>query len=50
MDLNYVTINNVLMKRGKGMNEKKKRKVISWEEIKERFKRESKNNGRDKKV
>lgn len=50
MDLNYVTINNVLMKRGKAMNEKKKRKVISWEEIKERFKRESENNGRDKKV
>ena len=32
------------------MNEKKKRKVIPWDEIKEKFKRESENNGRDKKV
>lgn len=47
MDLNYVTINNVLMKRGKVMNEKKKRKVIPWDEIKERFqkgKRDDKRN------
>lgn len=47
MDLNYVTINNVLMKRGKVMNEKKKRKVIPWDEIKERFWK-GKSNGKDK--
>lgn len=47
MDLNYVTINNVLMKRGKVMNEKKKRKVIPWDEIKEKFQK-GKSNDKDK--
>lgn len=32
------------------MNEREKRKIIPWDEIKERFKKESKNNGRDKKI
>lgn len=32
------------------MNEKEKRKIIPWEEIKERFEKESESNGRDKKV
>ena len=32
------------------MNEKKKRKIIPWEEIKDKFRKENKNNGRDKKV
>ena len=33
--------------RGKVMNEKEKRKIIPWDEIKERF-RKGKNNGKNK--
>ena len=47
MDLNYVTINDVLMKGVKVMNEKEKRKIIPWDEIKERF-RKGKSNGKNK--
>lgn len=32
------------------MNEREKRKIIPWDEIKERFKKGSENSGRDKKV
>lgn len=47
MDLNYVTINNDLMKGVKVMNEKKKRKVIPWDKIKEKFQK-GKSNDKDK--
>ena len=47
MDLNYVTINNVLMKGVKAMNEKTKRKVIPWDEIKERFQKGNKDDKRN---